>query len=193
MSALATSSRPTPASACALAPQDGTDLDQLIKNADLAMYGAKADGRRTYRFFEPAMDAHAKARLTLERDLRQTLLDGGFEIHYQPVVDLNYDQVTGCEALLRWRHPQRGMISPAEFVPVAEETGLIVELGEWVLRTACAEAAGWPDHVTARGQRLAGPIEIRKPGAEDRERARHFGPSSKPARIGNYRGRADPR
>jgi diguanylate cyclase (GGDEF)-like protein/PAS domain S-box-containing protein len=131
----------------ALAPQDGTDLDQLIKNADLAMYGAKADGRRTYRFFEPAMDAHAKARLTLERDLRQTLLDGGFEIHYQPVVDLNSDQVTGCEALLRWRHPQRGMISPAEFVPVAEETGLIVELGEWVLRTACAEAAGWPDQV----------------------------------------------
>src|SRR4051794_11688206 len=84
------------------------DLDQLIKNADLAMYGAKADGRRTYRFFEPAMDAQAKARLTLERDLRQTLLDGGFEIHYQPVVDLNSDQVTGCEALLRWHHPERG-------------------------------------------------------------------------------------
>jgi len=131
----------------ALAPQDGTDLDQLIKNADLAMYGAKANGRRTYRFFEPAMDAHAKARLSLERDLRQALVDGAFEIHYQPVVDLGSDQVTGCEALLRWRHPERGMISPAEFIPVAEETGLIVELGEWVLRTACAEAAGWPAHV----------------------------------------------
>ena len=131
----------------ALAPQDGTDLDQLIKNADLAMYGAKAGGRRTYRFFEPAMDASAKARLVMEQDLRQALADGGFEIHYQPLVDLCRDEVTGCEALLRWRHPERGMISPAEFIPVAEDTGLIVELGEWVLRTACAEAATWPGHI----------------------------------------------
>jgi diguanylate cyclase (GGDEF)-like protein/PAS domain S-box-containing protein len=131
----------------ALAPQDGTDIDQLIKNADLAMYGAKSDGRRTYRFFEPAMDARAKARLTMEQDLRQALADGGFEIHYQPLVDLRSDHVTGCEALLRWRHPERGMISPAEFIPVAEDTGLINELGEWVLRTACAEAATWPDHI----------------------------------------------
>jgi diguanylate cyclase (GGDEF)-like protein/PAS domain S-box-containing protein len=131
----------------ALAPQDGTDLDQLIKNADLAMYGAKAGGRRTHRFFEPAMDASAKARLAMEQDLRQALVDGGFEIHYQPLVDLRSDEVTGCEALLRWRHPERGMISPAEFIPVAEDTGLIVELGEWVLRTACAEAATWPEHV----------------------------------------------
>ncbi|MGZ5872101.1 MAG: bifunctional diguanylate cyclase/phosphodiesterase [Bradyrhizobium sp.] len=131
----------------ALAPQDGTDLDQLIKNADLAMYGAKADGRRTHRFFEPAMDASAKARLALQQDLRQALVEGGFEIHYQPVVDLRDDEVTGCEALLRWRHPERGMVSPAEFIPVAEDTGLIVELGEWVLKTACAEAANWPDHI----------------------------------------------
>ncbi|MDP3691584.1 EAL domain-containing protein [Bradyrhizobium sp.] len=131
----------------ALAPQDGTDLDQLIKNADLAMYGAKAGGRRTHRFFEPAMDACAKARLAMEQDLRQALVDGGFEIHYQPLVDLVSDEVTGCEALLRWRHPERGMISPAEFIPVAEDTGLIVELGEWVLRTACTEATAWPDHI----------------------------------------------
>ena len=131
----------------AMAPQDGTELDQLLKNADLAMYGAKAEGRRTYRFFEPAMDACAKARLIMEQDLRQALVDGGFEIHYQPVVDLRTDEVTGCEALLRWRHPQRGMISPAQFIPVAEDTGLIVELGDWVLRSACAEAASWPDHV----------------------------------------------
>ncbi len=145
----------------ALAPQDGTDLDQLIKNADLAMYGAKASGRRTYRFFEPDMDARAKARLTMERDLRQALLDGGFEIHYQPLVDLARDKVTGCEALLRWRHPERGMVSPAEFIPVAEDTGLIVELGEWVLRTACAEAATWPAHV-----RLAvnvSPVQLKCP------------------------------
>ena len=131
----------------ALAPRDGTELDQLIKNADLAMYGAKAGGRRTHRFFEPAMDALAKARLAMEQDLRQALVDGGFEIHYQPLVDLRRDEVTGCEALLRWRHPERGMISPAEFIPVAEDTGLIVELGEWVLKTACAEAATWPDHI----------------------------------------------
>ena len=145
----------------ALAPRDGTDLDQLVKNADLAMYGAKGDGRRTYRFFEPAMDARARARLTMERDLRQALADGGFEIHYQPLVDLECDEVTGCEALLRWRHPERGMISPADFIPVAEDTGLIVELGEWVLRTACAEAATWPDHI-----RLAvnvSPVQLKCP------------------------------
>jgi diguanylate cyclase (GGDEF)-like protein/PAS domain S-box-containing protein len=145
----------------ALAPQDGTDVDQLIKNADLAMYGAKADGRRTYRFFEPGMDATAKARLALEQDLRQAITHGGLEIHYQPLVDLKSDRVTGCEALVRWRHPERGMISPATFIPVAEDTGLIVELGEWVLRTACAEAASWPEHV-----RLAvnvSPVQLREP------------------------------
>ncbi|UWU84380.1 EAL domain-containing protein [Bradyrhizobium yuanmingense] len=131
----------------ALAPQDGADLDQLVKNADLAMYGAKAEGRRTHRFFEPAMDACAKARLSMEQDLRQALVNGGFEIHYQPLVDLRSGEVSGCEALLRWRHPQRGMVSPAEFIPVAEDTGLITELGDWVLRTACSEAATWPAHV----------------------------------------------
>ncbi|WP_249141035.1 MULTISPECIES: EAL domain-containing protein [Bradyrhizobium] len=131
----------------ALAPQDGTDLDQLIKNADLAMYGAKAEGRRTYRFFVPAMDASAKARLAMEQDLRQAMIDGGFELHYQPLVNLRSNEVAGCEALLRWRHPERGMVSPAEFIPVAEDTGLITELGDWVLRTACMEAASWPANI----------------------------------------------
>jgi diguanylate cyclase (GGDEF)-like protein len=131
----------------ALAPEDGTDLDQLLKNADLAMYGAKADGRRTYRFFEPEMDARVKARRTLELDLRQAIVEGGLELYYQPLVNLRDNRVTGCEALLRWRHPERGMISPAEFIPVAEETGLINQLGEWVLTAACAEAATWPKHV----------------------------------------------
>ena len=131
----------------ALAPQDGTDLDQLLKNADLAMYGAKAEGRRTYRFFEPQMDARVKARRTLELDLRQAIAEGGFELNYQPLVNVRDGKVTGCEALLRWRHPERGMISPAEFIPVAEDTGLINQLGEWVLTAACAEAATWPDHV----------------------------------------------
>ncbi|ABD90147.1 bifunctional diguanylate cyclase/phosphodiesterase [Rhodopseudomonas palustris] len=128
----------------ALAPPHGTDTDQLIKNADLAMYQAKADGRRTCRFFEPRMEASAKERRTLELELRKAIADCAFEIYYQPIVELRNGDVIGCEALLRWRHPQRGMISPAKFIPVAEATGLINELGEWVLRTACAEAANWP-------------------------------------------------
>jgi diguanylate cyclase (GGDEF)-like protein len=131
----------------ALAPRDGTDLDQLLKNADLAMYEAKADGRRTCRFFEPGMDERFKALRTLELDLRQAIAEGGFELYYQPLVNLADGKVTGCEALLRWRHPVRGMISPVEFIPVAEETGLINPIGEWVLTTACAEAARWPDDV----------------------------------------------
>jgi diguanylate cyclase (GGDEF)-like protein len=132
----------------ALAPRDGNDLDQLLKNADLAMYGAKSDGRRTYRFFEREMDARVRVRRALELDLRQAIADGEFEIEYQPVVDLRSGAVSGCEALLRWRHPRRGMISPAEFIPVAEDTGLIGQLGEWVLHEACAEAANWPDHIS---------------------------------------------
>jgi len=131
----------------AMAPQDGTNLDQLLKNADLAMYSAKADGRRTCRFFVPAMDANAKARLALEQDLRRAVADGDFEVHYQPFVDLYTNDILGCEALLRWYHPERGLVQAAEFIPVAEDTGLIVELGDWVLRTACMEAATWPAHV----------------------------------------------
>jgi diguanylate cyclase (GGDEF)-like protein len=131
----------------ALAPQHGTDLDQILKNADLAMYAAKSAGRRTYRFFEPEMDARVRARRILEMDLRQAISDGAFEVHYQPCVSLRDNKITGCEALLRWRHSERGMISPAEFIPIAEETGLINQLGEWVLTTACAEATTWPDHI----------------------------------------------
>ena len=131
----------------ALAPQHGADLDQILKNADLAMYAAKSAGRRTYRFFEPSMDAEVKARRMLEMDLRQAITDGGLEVYYQPCVSLKDNTVTGCEALLRWRHPEHGMISPAEFIPVAEETGLINQIGEWVLTTACAEAATWPDGI----------------------------------------------
>ena len=131
----------------ALAPQDGSDIDQILKNADLAMYAAKAAGRRTYRFFEPDMEAEVRARRSLEMDLRQALIDGGFEVYYQPCLGLQTNAITGCEALVRWRHPQRGMISPAEFVPLAEDTGLINQLGEWVLTTACKEAVTWPDNI----------------------------------------------
>jgi len=131
----------------AIAPNDGLDADQLIKNADLALYGAKADGRGTYRFFESEMDVRMKARRSLEIDLRHALHRGEFELHYQPQINLLSNRVCGCEALLRWRHPERGMISPAEFVPVAEETGLIVALGEWVVRQACTDAEKWPQDV----------------------------------------------
>jgi len=131
----------------AMAPQDGTDLDQILKNADMAMYAAKSAGRRTWRFFEPAMDAHVRERRLLETDLRKAIAEQALEVYYQPCVSLENNAITGCEALVRWRHPERGMISPAEFIPIAEETGLINQLGEWVLATACAEAAGWPDDV----------------------------------------------
>jgi diguanylate cyclase (GGDEF)-like protein/PAS domain S-box-containing protein len=131
----------------ALAPNDGTDVDQLLKCADMALYGAKTEGRGTFRYFEPDMDARTKMRRALEVDLRKALLNGEFELHYQPLVRLADNEISGCEALLRWHHPQRGMISPAEFIPVAEETGLINAIGEWVLRQACAEAATWPDDI----------------------------------------------
>ncbi len=131
----------------ALAPQHGTDLHQILKNADLAMYAAKSAGRRTYRFFQPDMDAQVTARRLLEIDLRQAISDGALEVYYQPCLSLQDDAITGCEALLRWRHPVRGMVSPAEFIPIAEETGLINQIGEWVLTTACAEATTWPEHI----------------------------------------------
>jgi diguanylate cyclase (GGDEF)-like protein len=131
----------------ALAPEHGVDLDQILKNADLAMYAAKSAGRRTYRFFEPDMDAQIKARRKLEVELRQAITDEALEVYYQPCVSLSDDSITGCEALVRWRHFERGMISPAEFIPIAEETGLINQLGEWVLATACAEAATWPGDI----------------------------------------------
>ena len=131
----------------ALAPQHGVDLDQILKNADLAMYAAKSAGRRTYRFFEPAMDAQVKARRKLEMDLRHAIADGTLEVYYQPCISLQDNRITGCEALLRWHHPERGTIPPAEFIPIAEDTGLINQLGEWVLATACAEAATWPEDI----------------------------------------------
>jgi diguanylate cyclase (GGDEF)-like protein len=130
-----------------LSPQDGSNPDELLKNADLALYRAKADGRGTYRFFETGMDARAQARRLLEMDLRAALQRNEFEAYYQPIRDVASDRVVAFEALLRWNHPQRGLIAPLNFIPLAEETGLIVQLGEFVLRSACADAATWPDDV----------------------------------------------
>jgi len=131
----------------ALISGDGNDADHLLMKADLALYRAKADGKATFRFFEPEMDARAQARRRLETDLRQATLAGTLEIHYQPLVQLESGQISGFEALLRWPHAERGLIPPSEFIPVAEETGLIMSLGAHALNRACADAAKWPPHV----------------------------------------------
>ena len=130
-----------------LAPIDATEPDLLLKNADMALYGAKADGRGTYRFFEPEMDARMKARRELDMDLRKALANGEFDLHYQPLVNIQNNEITAFEALLRWNHPVRGLVPPGEFIPIAEETGLIIPLGEWVLRRACQETANWPTNI----------------------------------------------
>ncbi len=131
----------------AVAPGDGLEPDGLMKNADLALYKAKGDGRGTFRFFEAAMDREVQTRRVLERDMREALAAGDFALHYQPQLDLASNRIVGFEALVRWHHRERGPVSPADFIPVAEETGLIVPLGEWVLREACREAAAWPKDV----------------------------------------------
>ena len=126
-----------------VAPNDAILAEELLKNADLALYRAKSEGRGTYQFFEPGMDARMHARRQLEIDLRQALPQDAFELHYQPIINLDSNEVTTLEALLRWNHPTRGRVSPAEFIPLAEEIGLIASIGEWVLRAACAHAVTW--------------------------------------------------
>jgi len=129
----------------AIAPADGSSAEQLLRNADMALYRAKWDGRSTFRYFEPEMDEALQARRMLEIDLRNAVIHNEFQVYYQPQVDATTEQVTGCEALLRWNSPTRGMVSPAQFIPLAEEIGLIVQIGDWVLKTACCEAATWPN------------------------------------------------
>ncbi|WP_315831776.1 putative bifunctional diguanylate cyclase/phosphodiesterase [Bradyrhizobium prioriisuperbiae] len=131
----------------AIAPLDGDTSEVLLRNADMALYRAKAGGGGAHHFFEMEMDRQAQLRRALEADLRQALNNGELELHYQPLVNLAADRITSFEALLRWHHPVRGMVSPAEFIPVAEDIGLIVPIGEWVLRTACVDAATWPSDI----------------------------------------------
>jgi diguanylate cyclase (GGDEF)-like protein len=127
----------------AIGPQDGATSHELLKAADLAMYRAKLDGRGAYRFYEAAMDASMQLRRLLELDLRTALRNNELKLHYQPILTLRSNDISCFEALLRWNHPLRGVISPSDFIPVAEESGLIVDIGEWVLRQACADAAAW--------------------------------------------------
>jgi diguanylate cyclase (GGDEF)-like protein/PAS domain S-box-containing protein len=131
----------------ALSPGDGTTSEELMRNADMALYRAKSDGGGVHHFFEREMDLQAQKRRDMEVDLRRAFANGEFELHYQPLVSIASDRISGFESLLRWRHPDKGMISPAEFIPVAEDIGLITQLGEWVLREACAEAVKWPSDV----------------------------------------------
>jgi len=132
----------------AVAPTDGREPDQLLRNADMALYRAKSSGRGSYHFFQPEMDAQMQERHALEVDLRKAIALGEFEVYYQPIVEVARRQIRGFEALVRWKHPQRGLVSPAVFIPVAEEIGLIGALGDWVLRQACRDASAWPDNLT---------------------------------------------
>jgi diguanylate cyclase (GGDEF)-like protein len=131
----------------AVGPGDGPGADTLLRNADLALYRAKGDGRGTFRFFKPAMDEQMQTRRIMEQDLRKALSASEFELYYQPVVTLESNKISGFEALIRWNHPEKGLIAPAAFIPLAEEIGFIVPLGEWVIRQACITAAQWPDHL----------------------------------------------
>jgi diguanylate cyclase (GGDEF)-like protein len=132
----------------ALSPKDGVDADQLLKNADMALYSAKSHDRGTWRFFRPEMGVDTQARRNLELDLRHALQREQFKVYYQPIIDPRTNRITACEALLRWAHPDRGMVQPAEFIPVAEEMGTIVEIGNWVLRQACLECCKWPEDIS---------------------------------------------
>ena len=131
----------------AQSPRDGTTSEELMRNADMALYRAKSEGGGVHCFFEPEMNLLAQKRREMEVDLRHAFTNGEFEIHYQPLIDIGANRISAFESLLRWRHPSKGMISPADFIPVAEDIGLIVSIGEWVLREACTEATKWPSDV----------------------------------------------
>ena len=146
----------------AVGPSDGLRPDKLLRNADLALYRAKGDGRGTFRFFEPAMDQQMQARRIMEQDLRKALAAGEFELYYQPVVNLASNEISGFEALIRWNHPEKGMVAPATFIPLAEEIGFIVPIGEWVIRQACTTAASWPRDLHVAVNISA--VQFRSPG-----------------------------
>ena len=131
----------------AMAPPNGIDVEQLMKNADMALYRTKSLGRGTFGFFEENMHERLQSRHQIAMGLREAIANGKFELHYQPIVNVKTRKIAGCEALIRWSHPERGLIPASEFIPIAEECGLIGQIGDWVLKTACAEAKHWPDDI----------------------------------------------
>ena len=149
----------------AICPRDANVMESLIKYADTALYLAKEQGRDTFRFFSPELDARVRARMHLENDLRLAVDRGEFLLHYQPQIDLASGRIIGVEALLRWLHPQRGLVLPGAFIPTAEETGLILPIGEWVLRTACMQARAWREAGRPR-LRIAVNISSKQLGAD---------------------------
>ncbi len=163
----------------AVSPGDGPVSDKLLRNADLALYRAKGDGRGTFRFFEAAMDEQMQNRRTMEQDLRKALPSGEFELHFQPVVNLQSSAISGFEALVRWNHPERGMISPATFIPLAEEIGFIVPLGEWIVREACLTAEELAGRPSRRRQYLGRAVPQPRPDAGHRRRAGGVGHRSR--------------
>jgi diguanylate cyclase (GGDEF)-like protein/PAS domain S-box-containing protein len=144
----------------ALAPEHGQAVEVLMKSADLALYKAKSDGRNTYRFFESAMGVAVSIRHAVRSDLRKALANEEFALDYQPIVEIESGEIASVEALIRWRHPQRGLVAPGDFIPLAEESGLIDAIGEWVLRRACADAVRWPSHVKVSVN--LSPVQLRK-------------------------------
>jgi EAL domain-containing protein (putative c-di-GMP-specific phosphodiesterase class I) len=149
----------------AVSGTDGADADTLLKSAELALSQAKQEGRGSYRFFESEMNARAQVRHRLEHDLRRAIVDGEFELYYQPLFDLETDRIGSFEALLRWNHPTLPQISPAEFIPIAEETGLIVPIGNWVIQEACRQACRWPEDVHVAVN--VSSVQFRKPGLKN--------------------------
>ena len=171
----------------ALGPHDGDNSDDLLKAADLALYAVKATSRGTFRFYNRAMNEEVNDRRQIEMDLREAIEHNELELHYQPIVDLQRNVITGFEALARWRHPVKGMVPPSVFIPVAEDSGLILPLGEWALREACRQRGQVARASADRRQPFAGAVLGAQPVRNDRSGARGNRPGAAPARARNHR------
>ena len=181
------SSSPSTSIGIAIAPLDGADAERCCKNADLALYRAKEAGRGTFAFFEESLNERAQERRQLEADLRLALERGEFELYYQPLFDLEQNRIGSFEALLRWNHPTRGLVPPAEFIPIAEDTGLIVPIGAWVMREACRQAAAGPSDIRVAVN--VSPVQFHRAGLQrvDPAGARRQRPRAGPARDRDHR------
>jgi hypothetical protein len=169
-------------------PTDATTAERALQIAGMVLSRAKEDGRAAIRFFEPGMDARLQARKALERDLARAIENQEFEVFYQPKMNVRTRELSGVEALIRWRHPEQGLIAPGLFIPVAEETRMITAIGRWVLEQACRDASHWRG--PGRRQPVAGPVHRRQPAGDRRQRDSALQPAARPARGRDHRGRA---